>query len=100
MDPRGYVLSVVWVAIVLNGIARANDYSLEIQWVPLNDIESTRLAFDHKLILRDYIHRGEKMEEEPSGHPKGGCINFICLRGIIIPKILLWIYIFTLIGAI
>ena len=54
-DPRGHVLSVVWVAIVVNGVARANDDSIEVQWVPLNDIDSTRLAFDHKQILLDYI---------------------------------------------
>ena len=54
-DPRGHVLSVVWVAIVVNGVARANDDSIEVQWVPLNDLDSTRLAFDHKQILLDYI---------------------------------------------
>jgi 8-oxo-dGTP diphosphatase len=54
-DPRGHVLTVVWVAIVVNGVARANDDSIEIQWVPLNDLDSTRLAFDHKQILLDYI---------------------------------------------
>jgi 8-oxo-dGTP diphosphatase len=54
-DPRRHVLTVVWVAIVVNGVARANDDSIEVQWVPLNDIDSTRLAFDHKQILLDYI---------------------------------------------
>jgi 8-oxo-dGTP diphosphatase len=54
-DPRGHVLTVVWVAIVVNGVARANDDSIEVQWVPLNDLDSTRLAFDHKQILLDYI---------------------------------------------
>lgn len=54
-DPRRHVLTVVWVAIVVNGIARANDDSIEVQWLPLNDIDSTRLAFDHKEILLDYI---------------------------------------------
>jgi 8-oxo-dGTP diphosphatase len=54
-DPRGHVLTVVWVAIVVNGVARANDDSIEVQWVPLNDLYSTRLAFDHKQILLDYI---------------------------------------------
>lgn len=54
-DPRGHVLTVVWVAIVVNGVARANDESIEVQWVSLNDIDSTRLAFDHKQILLDYI---------------------------------------------
>ena len=54
-DPRGHVLTVVWVAIVVNDVARANDDSIEVQWVPLNDLDSTRLAFDHKQILLDYI---------------------------------------------
>ena len=54
-DPRGHVLTVVWIAIVVNGVARANDDSIEVQWVSLNDIDSTRLAFDHKQILLDYI---------------------------------------------
>jgi len=54
-DPRGHVLTVVWVAVVVNGVARANDDSIEVQWVSLNDIDSTRLAFDHKQILLDYI---------------------------------------------
>jgi 8-oxo-dGTP diphosphatase len=54
-DPRGHVLTVVWVAIVVNGVARANDDSTEVQWVPLDDLDSARLAFDHKQILLDYI---------------------------------------------
>jgi len=54
-DPRRHVLTLVWIAIVVNGIARSNDDSIEVQWLPLNDIDSTRLAFDHKEILLDYI---------------------------------------------
>jgi len=54
-DPRRHVLTLAWIAIVVNGIARSNDDSIEVQWLPLNDIDSTRLAFDHKEILLDYI---------------------------------------------
>jgi len=54
-DARRHVLTLVWIAIVVNGIARSNDDSIEVQWLPLNDIDSTRLAFDHKEILLDYI---------------------------------------------
>jgi len=54
-DPRKHVMSVVFVGIVISGNAKASDDAASVQWVEVADIEKQQLAFDHALILRDYI---------------------------------------------
>ena len=54
-DPRGHILSVVFIGVVLDGEARAGDDSLAIKWLDLGTMEDEKLAFDHKKILSDYI---------------------------------------------
>lgn len=53
-DPRGHILTIVFVGIILRGEARAGDDSEEVRWVPLIEVEQNRVAFDHLTILSDY----------------------------------------------
>jgi 8-oxo-dGTP diphosphatase len=53
-DPRGHIMTVVFVGIILSGSARHEDDSAEIEWVHLDEIQNKKLAFDHKQILSDY----------------------------------------------
>ena len=53
-DPRKHVISVVFVGIITGGIERAGDDAQEIEWVDLNKLGESRLAFDHSQIIRDY----------------------------------------------
>ena len=54
-DPRGHILSVVFIGIIVDGIPTANDDAQEVQWVDIDKLDSYRIAFDHRLILYDYI---------------------------------------------
>jgi 8-oxo-dGTP diphosphatase len=53
-DPRGRILTVVFVGIILSGSSGHDDDSAEIEWVHLDEIQNKKLAFDHKQILSDY----------------------------------------------
>jgi ADP-ribose pyrophosphatase YjhB (NUDIX family) len=53
-DPRGHILTVVFVGIILNGEAKAGNDSVEIEWMYLDEIGKKKLAFDHRQILLDY----------------------------------------------
>jgi 8-oxo-dGTP diphosphatase len=53
-DPRGHIMTVVFVGIILSGSSRPEDDSAEIEWVHLDETQNKKLAFDHKQILSDY----------------------------------------------
>ena len=53
-DPRRHVMSVVFVGIITGGTEKAGDDAQEIEWIELEKIDASRLAFDHALIMRDY----------------------------------------------
>ena len=53
-DPRGHIMTVVFVGIILSGSARPEDDSAEIEWVNLDQIQNKKLAFDHEQIISDY----------------------------------------------
>ena len=59
-DPRGHLMSTVFVGIIptdnnTNSMrASARDDAAKIEWVSLKDLESINLAFDHRRILSDY----------------------------------------------
>lgn len=53
-DPRKHVMSVVFVGIITGGSEEAGDDAREIEWIELDKIDSSGLAFDHALILGDY----------------------------------------------
>ena len=47
-------MSVVFVGIITGGTEKAGDDAQEIEWIELEKIDASRLAFDHALIMRDY----------------------------------------------
>jgi 8-oxo-dGTP diphosphatase len=59
-DPRGHLMSTVFVGIIPAdnntdpGQASARDDAAKIEWTNLEDFDSTNIAFDHKRILFDY----------------------------------------------
>jgi 8-oxo-dGTP diphosphatase len=59
-DPRGHLMSTVFIAIipVSNDTeavhASAQDDAAEIHWIYLDDLDNSTIAFDHKKILFDY----------------------------------------------
>ena len=54
-DPRGHMMTVVFVVTILEGKAMAGDEVNEILWVPLEKLNKIQIAFDHKLIINDYL---------------------------------------------
>jgi 8-oxo-dGTP diphosphatase len=63
-DPRGHIMSTVFIGRVLSNknvkdMATAQDDALEIEWLDLSTIDKKSLAFDHKVILSHYKKRKE-----------------------------------------
>jgi 8-oxo-dGTP diphosphatase len=63
-DPRGHIMSTVFIGRVLSNknvkdMATAQDDALEIEWIDLSTIDKKNLAFDHKSILSHYKKRKE-----------------------------------------
>ena len=54
-DPRGHILSIVFVGTILSGEPRAGDDSQDVEWVNLDELKKKKLAFDHDQILTDYM---------------------------------------------
>ena len=54
-DPRGHMMTVVFVVTILEGDAKAGDDAKEILWIPLEKLNDIQIAFDHKLIINDYL---------------------------------------------
>ncbi len=52
-DPRGHVVSVVFV-VRISGNPKAGDDASDFEWLDLNELGNDPLAFDHQLILEDY----------------------------------------------
>lgn len=57
-DPRGHLISTAFVGIVptdnLSVEASAQDDASEVEWIKLEAIDKSNIAFDHKKILFDY----------------------------------------------
>ena len=53
-DPRGHILSIVFVGTILSGEPKAGDDSQDVEWVNLGELEKKKLAFDHGRIITDY----------------------------------------------
>ena len=54
-DPRGHVVSIVFIAKMLSGNAKAGDDADSFEWLTIEDlIKNKRVAFDHIKILEDY----------------------------------------------
>ena len=54
-DPRGHIMTVVFIVIVIRGNPRAGDDAKEISWIPIEKINDIQIAFDHKLVIYDYL---------------------------------------------
>lgn len=53
-DPRGHVISVVYI-LKSDGAPVAKDDAKAIKIISLNDFEKFDFAFDHKKIIKDYV---------------------------------------------
>jgi len=56
-DPRGYVMSTVFIGKISDNDkneAKAGDDAGAIQWIDLEDVDIKIFGFDHKTIISDY----------------------------------------------
>jgi 8-oxo-dGTP diphosphatase len=53
-DPRGHIMSITFIAKIINGDLKAGDGVAELRWVEINNLENIKLGFDHSKILSDY----------------------------------------------
>ena len=59
-DPRGHLMSTVFVGMIPvdNDTepvqASAHDDAAKIEWINLEDLDNSNIAFDHKKVLADY----------------------------------------------
>ncbi len=54
-DPRGHVVSIVFVAKMIGGNAKAGDDADSFEWLTIEDlIKNKRVAFDHIKLIEDY----------------------------------------------
>ena len=54
-DPRGHVVSIVFIAKIISGNAKAGDDADSFEWLTIEDlIKNKRVAFDHIKIIEDY----------------------------------------------
>ena len=54
-DPRGHIMTVVFIVLVISGNPTAGDDAHETSWIPINKIDEIEIAFDHKLLIHDYL---------------------------------------------
>ncbi len=55
-DPRGHIISTVFVCLIMDNLkGKDGDEASEICWINLNEIENNTYAFDHKMIIEDYL---------------------------------------------
>lgn len=69
-DPRGWCVTVAYAALVPDtdlGVKAADD-AVDARWFELTKLHELQLAFDHKVIIRDCLHRlAEAPESRGSG---------------------------------
>ena len=54
-DPRGHMMTVVFIVLMIRGTPTAGDDAKEISWIPIEKLNDIKIAFDHKLIINDYL---------------------------------------------
>ena len=58
-DPRGHIMSTVFIVKISESSdkidALAQDDAVAIEWLNLEEVDNTRVGFDHKKIISDYI---------------------------------------------
>ena len=52
-DPRGHVISIVFICKVVGGKLKAGSDAKDVNCVPVNEIRKIKLAFNHAKILTD-----------------------------------------------
>lgn len=57
-DPRGHIMSTVFIGQVLSNEnaknrAKAQDDASELEWIDLSTVDDKRLAFDHKIKMQE-----------------------------------------------
>jgi 8-oxo-dGTP diphosphatase len=53
-DPRGHIISIVFICKIISGELKAGDDAAHLQWTEINGLKDIKLAFDHHKILSDY----------------------------------------------
>ncbi len=54
-DPRRHTISIVFMSKILDGIPKASDDAKDIKWINIQDLNKIKIAFDHGIILSDYL---------------------------------------------
>jgi 8-oxo-dGTP diphosphatase len=54
-DPRGHMMTVVFIVLMIRGTPTAGDDAKEISWIPIEKLNDFKIAFDHKLVIHDYL---------------------------------------------
>ncbi len=55
-DPRDHIISIVFICLTMDNLkGKAGDDAAEMYWVYPNELDNYNLAFDHKMILEDYL---------------------------------------------
>ena len=59
-DPRGHLMTTVFIAKPISGRVKAGDDAADAAWLELTDKILNEVSFDHKKILTDYLKWKEK----------------------------------------
>jgi len=59
-DPRGHLMTTVFIARPMSGRVKGGDDAADACWFKLTDKILNELSFDHKKILTDYLKWKEK----------------------------------------
>ena len=54
-DPRGHVITVVYILNMKGGVLKAEDDAADAKFFNINDLPE--LAYDHKIIIKDVLRR-------------------------------------------
>jgi 8-oxo-dGTP diphosphatase len=54
-DPRGHIISITFMAKIVEGELKAGDDASEIKMIKIDDMDKVKLAFDHSQILTHYV---------------------------------------------
>jgi 8-oxo-dGTP diphosphatase len=54
-DPRGHVVTIVFVSAIIDGEPKPGEDCLDLRWTPFDEVQDGFLAFDHRKILADYL---------------------------------------------
>ena len=61
-DPRGHLMTTVFIAKPISGRVKGGDDATDAAWFKINDKILNEVSFDHKKILKDYLKWKKKKE--------------------------------------